>query len=520
MMGQDSPRIEATTTTSGVPPRIQTIDMARGFAMLLVFCSHFSQIYFVEATPWADSLRLYATTIGFIATPTFVLTSGLVVGYLYQSRRADWSRLRIRLIDKAIFMITVGHLLSALFVTARSGMTVALTRGYVTDTIAFAVLLGMIIVPRTTRPVRLTLAGVLYGMAWFAWLFWNPTDPSGILVKVIFIGPPLEATNVSWFAMLPWASVYLVGSCLGEYKYIGSQRAKGLYDSVAVTLIYIAAGSIALSMTLRAVYEVLKAGSFMNLRAVPYAVVSLGQKYPPGPAYLLFFGGIGVLLIGILFLVARMWREQAVTQRLAELGQSSLIAYLLQFLVYYTALTLLVAKTDLTPVGLWPLYFLTSVALLLLLVRMSRRAGLNGLCTVGLPSLLQRWSRIQMAMQALALRMWLNGREAKDQGEESLVTVNKNDGAHPRGRKWQPFCLIGVAGVFQQTDVAEIESCIRHSFESSTNSGDGFGSDVVDQFDIDAMRWSRVDHRDRICIKGELAHERLKAGIIQQVKLK
>lgn len=94
----------------------------------------------------------------------------------------------------------------------------------------------------------------------------------------------------------------------------------------------------------------------------------------------------------------------------------------------------------------------------------------------------------------------------------------KNDGPHRRGRNWQPFCVNGVAGVFQRTDVAMIESWIRPSFESSTNSGDGVGSDVVDQFDIDAMRWSRVDHRDRIYIKGEEAHERLKAGIIRQVK--
>ena len=419
MMGQDSLRMAATTTTNGVPSRIQTIDMARGFAMLLVFLSHFSQIYFVETTPWADALRRYAATIGFIATPTFVLTSGLLVGYLYQSRRTDWSRLRLRLIDRAIFLGTVGHLLIALCVAARTGLSGAVTRGYITDTIAFCVLLGLLVVPRTTRPVRLALAGALYGMAWIAWSFWNPTAPSGTLVKAVFIGPPLAATNVTWFAFLPWASVYLVGTCLGEYKYLGSQHAKSLYASVAVMLIKIAAGAITLSLVIAAVGAVLQDHIGTHLDAVPYAMVSLFQKYPPGPVYLLFFGGIGVMLIGILLRVAHVWREHAVVQGLAELGQLSLIAYLLQFLLYFTGLTLLVAKTDLTPVGLWPVYFLTSVALLLLLVRMSRWAGLNGLCTVGLPSFRQRWPRIQMAMAALAFRIRLNGRAAKDQGRRA-----------------------------------------------------------------------------------------------------
>ena len=334
-------------------------------------------------------------------------------------RRTDWSRLRLRLIDRAIFLGTVGHLLIALCVAARTGLSGAVTRGYITDTIAFCVLLGLLVVPRTTRPVRLALAGALYGMAWIAWSFWNPTAPSGTLVKAVFIGPPLAATNVTWFAFLPWASVYLVGTCLGEYKYLGSQHAKSLYASVAVMLIKIAAGAITLSLVIAAVGAVLQDHIGTHLDAVFYAMVSLFQKYPPGPVYLLFFGGIGVMLIGILLRVAHVWREHAVVQGLAELGQLSLIAYLLQFLLYFTGLTLLVAKTDLTPVGLWPVYFLTSVALLLLLVRMSRWAGLNGLCTVGLPSFRQRWPRIQMAMAALAFRIRLNGRAAKDQGRRA-----------------------------------------------------------------------------------------------------
>jgi uncharacterized membrane protein len=380
--------------------------MARGIAMLFVFLAHYSQLYFVEATAWAEFYHSYGVMIGRIAAPAFVLVSGFLLGFLYQNRSGDWGAVRIHLIDKAIFMATVGHLLIALFVAAKT--TSAIGHGHITDTIAFCVLLGTMAVPRTTPLLRLALGGALYGMSWMAWLCWDPTTPVGTFLKAVFIGAQTEDASIFWFPLIPWVSLYLIGSCLGGYA--GSQNAKALHTSVAVRLIKIGVGAVALSLVIRVVDQCLGHSLSPTPHAILHASASLYQIYPPSPSYLLLYSGLSVMMLGVLYLYEHAWRGQRVAKVLEDLGQSSLIAYVLQFLVYYTAIFVLVTQTDLTPTGLWPVYFLTSVALLLLLVRMSRRAGLNRLCTVGLPFLLQCWAQIKLPMPTLVPPMSPSGR--------------------------------------------------------------------------------------------------------------
>jgi uncharacterized membrane protein len=388
-MHQDSRQQDATIPAGEAPSRYWALDMARGIAMLLVFGAHYSQIYFVETTAWADFFHSYGVMIGRIAAPAFVLVSGFLLGFLYQHRRADWGSVRIHLLDKALFMATVGHLLIAIFVAAKT--TRAIGHGHITDTIAFCVLLGTFVIPKTTPVVRLVLAGALFGLSWSAWLFWDPTMPVGTVLKAVFIGAQTEDASLFWFPLIPWVSLYLLGSSLGGYA--GAQTCKALHTSAAIRLIHIGVGTAVLGLVIRAVDQVLGQDLSPTLQAMLHASASLYQIYPPSPAYLLLYSGISVMMIGVLYVVEPAWRGQRVAKVVEDLGQSSLIAYVLQFLVYYTAIFLLVTKTDLMPTRLWPVYLLTSVLLILLLVRMSRWAGLNGLCTVGLPFILQHWSQ-------------------------------------------------------------------------------------------------------------------------------
>ncbi|HXQ76602.1 MAG TPA: hypothetical protein VN797_00255, partial [Gemmatimonadaceae bacterium] len=69
--------------------RIDSLDLARGAAMLFVCLSHFSANYLVSAAKGgADAMMSgsawMATTFSMIASPTFVAVSALVVGYLYR----------------------------------------------------------------------------------------------------------------------------------------------------------------------------------------------------------------------------------------------------------------------------------------------------------------------------------------------------------------------------------------------------------------------------------------------------
>ena len=81
----------------GTTDRIQAIDVARGVAMLMVFLSHFSlhYLYAVAGPGWFKAQSL----VTHIATPAFVLVSGIMLGLLRASR-GDFARMRDKLIDR------------------------------------------------------------------------------------------------------------------------------------------------------------------------------------------------------------------------------------------------------------------------------------------------------------------------------------------------------------------------------------------------------------------------------------
>ena len=76
--------------------RVRGIDATRGAAMLFVCLAHFGYAYF--GLNGADRTGWIVLTIARIASPTFMLISGIVLGILYAFHREDFSSLRDRLI--------------------------------------------------------------------------------------------------------------------------------------------------------------------------------------------------------------------------------------------------------------------------------------------------------------------------------------------------------------------------------------------------------------------------------------
>src|SRR5689334_17065341 len=103
--------------------RIGAIDAARGAAMLLVFFSHFGEVYFATASRMAHVTQ----DIGRIATPTFVIISGIMAGYLLRSRPQDFLRIRYRLQARGLFFLVVGHLIVTISQVPRAGGWLAAT---------------------------------------------------------------------------------------------------------------------------------------------------------------------------------------------------------------------------------------------------------------------------------------------------------------------------------------------------------------------------------------------------------
>ena len=75
-------------TTTGAPARkstygssrVASIDSARGAAMLFVCLAHFANAY--QFVSGADASGMYLVLIGMVASPTFVIVSGFVAGFL------------------------------------------------------------------------------------------------------------------------------------------------------------------------------------------------------------------------------------------------------------------------------------------------------------------------------------------------------------------------------------------------------------------------------------------------------
>jgi uncharacterized membrane protein YeiB len=90
------------------------------------------------------------------------------------------------------------------------------------------------------------------------------------------------------------------------------------------------------------------------------ALTSPKQKFPPGPAYLLLYGGLAMAGLGGLLRAGAAGRLGWLLRPASLVGRHSLTAYLLQFYVYYLG----VYYARLPYSALWPLLFGGTVAVL------------------------------------------------------------------------------------------------------------------------------------------------------------
>ena len=87
------PRAESATHHN----RLQFLDAARGSAMFFVLLSHFGFTFFPnQADPVPTAMRF----AGMVASPTFMMLSGLILGFLYRTSPGSFERLRIKLADR------------------------------------------------------------------------------------------------------------------------------------------------------------------------------------------------------------------------------------------------------------------------------------------------------------------------------------------------------------------------------------------------------------------------------------
>ncbi len=384
--------------------RLRFIDATRGAAMLGVFLSHFGTAYLVTHGKVGPSH--FAFGVGRVAAPTFLLVSGLLLGYRSFLRPLRYGDHADRLVDRALFLLTVAH---ALLVLAHAplagGFAQALRWEFMTDAIGLSLLCGVALVPRLSMPGRLALGFLLYVVSWAVQLVWQPSAFGARLALETLVGSTAGANlYTDSFPLLPWFGAYLVATVVGEW--LARQAAHG---GLSLPMRQIRNGGflaigLALSLNLGEKLSAFLTGDPTPWGQVARLMLAPSQKLPPGIAYLLFYGGVGAVLIWFMLSLEASRLGARVVRELAILGRSSLALFIAQYFVFFTVLPLL----RLPDTTWWLVILLTAVAALTGFAKVWDGLHANRFLTIGYPR----------------LAAWLTHRSAKQPAPAEGKTVS------------------------------------------------------------------------------------------------
>lgn len=372
--------------------RIPAIDAARGAAMILVCLSHFGTAYMREDAPKGIELFFAASMV---ASPTFIFISGMMLGLLYDRSRRRFGPTRVELIDRALFLLTIAHIALIGGVAARvQTLNVLSHQTFITDGIAISLFVGAMLVDRIESAQRVLIGLVLYATNCVLVFFWSGLHGGAHEAKMLLVGLDPSQPMVAIFPLLPWFAMYVIGSAVGEHMSQLMQRGEVKRMQASFGIAGAVSIALALGAKMLAWYEWGRARPNLHLAApLAYFVSSPWQKYPPGPIYLLFFGGAALLMIAILFvLMTRAWFSPF-ARLLMLFGRCSLFLFVIQYYLYFGIIWTL----HLSYRPWWPLIFAASViALFPAACWWDSRRG-NRYLTVGTRQILTR-------LQAISLR--------------------------------------------------------------------------------------------------------------------
>lgn len=356
---------------------MEAFDATRGFAMCMVWLSHFLSVYFNNSpTGWSS----FVGSCTLIASPTFIVLSGIMIGMLTTNGDRRARGLRTKLADRALFLLLAGHVI---LVIATADYPFALTRrwfgpAFITDTIGISILVSLWLVPKVPAPMRVLAGLAAFAVSWTIVGEWHPAIGFATGLKEVLFGSlSYQYFAYSW-AVVPWLSVYFAATGVGEIlatKYRRGEKlsAEQLMLSIAVIAMI---GGLVLRHADRRYHSIAVMhgdASYLDHLLKPE------QKWPPGPAYLLFFGGAGVGVLWLMSVCERMGVGRALATRFALIGRCSLALFLGQAFVYYKVLEGLHLKY--TPA--WPLLFAVSVLPLYCMACVWDRYQLNRILSVG-----------------------------------------------------------------------------------------------------------------------------------------
>jgi uncharacterized membrane protein len=313
--------------------RVVPLDAARGMAMFFSCLVHFA--WWIEGR-YPHAARILVD-IGMIATPTFLLLSGTVAGFVSGVNPRDIDRVRTTLFNRGLFVLLVGHLAIALTEAHRGGGLIAsFPTTYATDTIGVGCILAAMFVASSLRWRWIAISSALFLLCWLVVISWHPAKESLEVAKELLVGRIDSDRRVFNYTspLLQYLAIYAIGLPVGRWLSDRIQR----HDLLSTGKMLVSWGGAALTSgaLFRAVRPVSDAEFHGVIQHVFHSTLTIGQKLPPSPAYLLFYGGCGAALTGALCILWHYRVGTFIVQRLAEVGRASLFVFVLQFFTLWT----------------------------------------------------------------------------------------------------------------------------------------------------------------------------------------
>jgi uncharacterized membrane protein len=405
--------------------REASIDAARGAAMVFVCLSHFARYFTLVSGP--SEVGVYLTLVGMVASPTFVSVSGMVAGFMFVARSKSFPHFRRKLVDRGVFLLLVGHtMLSLTGVLSGLSFSFAYSVEYITDAIAVAVIIGPWLVSALRQKSRIVLGAGIFAIDWCAILFWQPSLGAATLTKHYLVGllNPAEAGVLfPTFPVIPWFGVYLLGTVIGER--VGAYYAQEKRRDGHVLLAKIGLASFVFGVAVKFALVILKLSipNFTLAHPILVPLLSSYQKHPPGPTYICFYAGAGLLLVAGVLEAARRGMQRFLLNQLRQIGQASFFSFVLQFLLYHV----LLPKLHLPYTRAWPLLFLLSLTLLAVAAAAWNSIEGNRFLTVGIAPLLERSARLRRERNEPPIGLNVSG-----------LGESANEGPPPSGRSQAP----------------------------------------------------------------------------------
>ena len=140
--------------------------------------------------------------IGMVASPSFVLLNGILIGFLCRFRSGwEYRRLRTVFVDRALFLLTAGHLL----LLGSHAPAYTLRFFSITDTIAVCLLVSPFLADKLSARNRVLVGVITYLASGIALGSWHPHSEMGAILEESAVG-----------SLNPWCTTTPSRSCPGS----------------------------------------------------------------------------------------------------------------------------------------------------------------------------------------------------------------------------------------------------------------------------------------------------------------